>query len=84
MANALTGAAFPIAALYSFAEMTHPVEYRVNLRNYVLVIYRDGCSSRGPQGHVQHWTFLGDIDLFSTEHGIDPRLESRFFRQLDE
>ena len=32
------------------------------------------ASSRCAQGHVQHRSLLRDVDLVSSEHGIDPRL----------
>ena len=38
----------------------------------------------GAQGHVQNGTAFRDVDLLTPEHGVDPRLQAGFLRQLQE
>ena len=40
--------------------------------------------SRGAQGHVQDGPVFRDVDLLAPKHGVDPRSQAGFFRQLPE
>ena len=65
-------------------EVGHLVEHGVDLGHDVLAIDDDGCSSRRAQRHVQDGAVLGDVDLLAAEHGVDPRAQAGFLRQLQE
>ena len=41
-------------------------------------------ASLGAQGHVQDGSAFRDVDLLTPEHGVDPRLQAGFLRQLHE
>ena len=84
VANAFAGVAFPGAAAHAVGEISHLVEHGVDLRHHVLAIDDDRCASRRAQGHVQDGAVFRDVDLLAPEHGVDPRAQSGFLRQLQE
>ena len=75
---------FQVAAPDPVGEVRHLVEHGVDLRHDVFAVDDDGCSFRRAQGHVQDGAVLRDVDLFAPEHGVDPRSQAGFLRQLQE
>ncbi len=75
---------FQVAAADPVGEVRHLVEHGVDLGHHVLAVDDDRCPSRRAQGHVQHGAVLGDVDLLAAEHGVDPRAQAGFLRQLQE
>ena len=84
VANALAGVALPRAAADPVGEVGHLVEHGVDLGHHVLAVHDDGCPSRRAQRHVQDGTVLRDVDLLAPKHGVDPRAQAGFLRQLQE
>jgi hypothetical protein len=76
--------ALPGAAPDPVGEVGHLVEHGVNLGNYILPVNDNCCSARRAQGHVQDGSVLRDVDLLATKHGVDPRTQAGFLRQLKE
>ena len=84
IANALARMAFPRSAPHPIAEISHLVEHSMDRGHHILTVYDDGGSARGAQGDMQHGSFFRDIDLLAPEHGIDSRLQTGFFGQLNQ
>jgi hypothetical protein len=84
IANTLAGVPLPIAAADTVAEMAHPLEYSVDLRNHVHTINEDGCTPWRAQRHMQYRTLFRGVDLLAAEHGIDPRLQAGLLCQLNQ
>jgi len=84
IANALARMAFPRSAPHPIAEIGHLVEHSMDCGHHILTIYDDGCSTRGAQGDMQDRSLFRDIDLLAPEHGIDSRLQTGFFGQLNQ
>ena len=84
VANAFAGVALPGAAAHPVGEVRHLVEDGVDLGHHVFAIDDDRCPFRGAQGHVQDGAVLRDVDLFTPEHGVDPRSQAGFLCQLQE
>src|SRR5262249_59140447 len=82
--DALARMAFPIAATDAVGKAGHLVEHGVDLWHDVLAINDDGSPSRRTEGHVQDRAVFRDIDLLTTEHGVDPGTQVAFLRQLQE
>jgi hypothetical protein len=87
VANALAGVSFPLPAANTIRECGHPVQYGMDLRHHVLAVDQDGGPFRRAQRDMQDRPLLGDVDLVSAKHGVDPRLQpglpSQFDQQLD-
>src|SRR5258706_12259741 len=83
IANTLACVPLPLAAADAVAEMTHPLEYSVDLRNHVGTIDEDGRTSWGTEGHMQYGTLFRGVDLLAAEHVIDPRLQTGLLCQLN-
>ncbi len=66
------------------AEVGHLVEHGVDLGHHVLAVDDDRCAARRAQGHVQDGAVFRDVDLVAAEHGVDPRAQAGFLRQLQE
>ena len=75
VADALAGVALPLAAADAVGEVGHLVEHGMHLRHDVLAVHDDRCASRRAQGDVQDGAVLGDVDLVTAEHGVDPRAQ---------
>ena len=75
---------FQCAAAHPVGEIRHLVEDGVDLGHHVFAIDNDRCTFRCAQGHVQDRAVLGDVDLFTPEHGVDPRSQIGFLGQLQE
>jgi hypothetical protein len=60
------------------------IENRVNLGYDVSPSTTIDASSGGAQGDVQDRSLLGDVDLVTSEHRLDPRSQARFLCQFDE
>src|SRR5262245_26704755 len=73
VANALTGMALPFSTADTVREIGHLIQYGVDLRDYVLTVYDDGCSLGSTQGHVQDSPLFRGVDLLPPKHGVDPR-----------
>ena len=84
VANALAGVPFPFSAADAVGEGCHLVEHLVDAGNNVLAIDNDGFAFGGSQGDVQDGAFLGDVDFFSAEHGVDALPQAGFLGQLEE
>ena len=66
------------------AEVGHLVEHGVDLGHHVLAVHHDRCPSRRAQRHVQDRSVFRDVDLLASKHGVDPRSQAAFLRQLEE
>ena len=82
--NTLAGVPLPFAASHPVGEVRHPVEHGMHLGHHVFAIHNDGRVSRCPQGRMQNRSLLGDVDLFSTKHGVDSFPQSKFLGELDQ
>src|SRR5215469_15105330 len=82
--NPFAGVPPPLAAAHAVGEVSHSIEYGVDLRNHVFAIYQDRGSFWSAQGNVQNSTVLGNVDLFAAKHGVDPPSQTRFFGELKE
>jgi hypothetical protein len=65
-------------------EFGHLVKHRVDLGYHVLAIDNDRCPFGRPESYVQDGSVLRDIYLLASKHGIDPRSQAAFLRQLKE
>jgi hypothetical protein len=56
----------------------------VYLGYYILAVHDNRCPARRAERYVQDRSVFRDINLLSSKHGIDPRSQPAFFRQLHE
>ena len=64
------------------AEGRHLVQHGMHAGNNILAIDNNLFALGRAQRDMQHRPLLGDIDLVSSEHGVDVLAQSRLFRQL--
>lgn len=84
IANRLARMPFPVAAANLGGKRSHPGEHCMDFGNYILAIEQDLFALWSPQGHVQNGPPLGDVDLFTCEHGLDVPAKTGLFRKLNE
>ena len=84
VADPLAGVPGPGSAAHAIRKVRHPVEHGMNLRHDVLAIDQDRRAARCAQRHVEHGSFLRDVDLLPAEHGVDPAAQAAVLRQADE
>ena len=75
--NTLAGVAQQDATPDTVGKVGHLVQRGVDLWHHVLTVHDDNCSLRGAQGHVQHGSLFGEVDLFTPEHGVPSELPHR-------
>ena len=56
----------------------------MDLGHHILTINGHGCASRRTQCDVQDGPVFREVDFFAPEHGVDPRAQAGFLRQLQE
>ena len=84
VADPLAGVPVPGAAAHAIREVRHPVEHGMNLGHDVLAVDQDRRAARRAQRHVEHGSFLRDVDLLAAEHGVDAGAQAAVLREADE
>src|SRR4030095_7694814 len=84
VANTLPSVALPRAAPHAAGKVGHLVEDGMHLWNNVLAIDNDRSPSLGTECHMKHCAVFGNVDLFASEHGVDPLTQPRLICELHE
>ena len=84
VADTLAGMPLPLTTADAITEGRHLVEHGVDRGHDIFAVGLDHFVLWGAQSHVQNRTLLRDVDLFPTEHGIDPLAQAGFLRQLQQ
>ncbi len=71
----------PGTAADAIAERRHPVEHLVHVGHDIVSVDDDALVAWRAERHVEDGSVLGDVDLLAGEHRVDPRTQSRRFRQ---
>ena len=74
--------ALPDSAPHPLAKRSHLLQHFVYARHDVLAIHQNRRTLGSPQRDMQHAPLLGDIDLLTGKHRLDPRTQTALFRQL--
>ena len=82
--DALAGVAFPFARADAVGKLRHPVKHGMHLWNDINAIDFNRCRAWSAEGCVEHGAVLGDVDLVTTEHGIDLAAQIGGVREIDE
>lgn len=82
--DALAGVAFPLARADAIGKLGHAVEHCMDFWNNINPIDFDRCRTRSAEGCVEHGAVLGDVDLFTTEHGINLPAQPGGVREIDQ
>ena len=82
--DALAGMALPLAGADAIGKFGHAVENGMNLWNNINAIDFDRCRARGAEGGMEHGAVLGDVDLVTTEHGVNLAAQTGCVREIDE
>ncbi len=83
-ADGLAGVALPLRIANLAGEFRHLVQHGVHFGDNVLPVHQHARAFRRAQGHVEHRTLLGDVDLLTGKHGVPPRPHTRGVRQLQQ
>ena len=75
---------FPFSAAYPNRNIRHILQHRVHVRHHVLAIDEDRAGFRRAQRDMQDRSPFCDVDLFPTEHCVDPLSQIGFYCQLNE
>ncbi len=78
------GVPFPLSSAHTIGKHSHFLQHGVHLGHHIFAIDDDRRPSGRPQGHVQHRSLLGDVDLVPAKHGFDPGPHARFLRQREQ
>ena len=82
--NALAGVACPLARADAIGKFGHAVEHGMDFWNDINAIYFDRCRARSAEGCMQNGSVLGDVDLVTTEHGINLFAQTSGIREIDQ
>ncbi len=82
--DALAGVAFPVTATNAVRKPGHPVEDFVDLGHDIFAVHVDHGVPGRAESNVQDCAVLGEVDLFTAEHGINSRAKSAFCGQLQQ
>jgi hypothetical protein len=74
---------FPLSCSDAPAELSHPVENVVHIRDNVMAAHNDGCPPRRAQCDMQRRPVFGAVDRVAPEHGVDPLPQARFLCKLE-
>ena len=80
--NRFAGVAFPATGDDRFGEGFHLFQHRVHFRHDVFAVNDNWGIATVTQGHVQHCTVFGAVDLLAGEHGFDGIGKLSLFRQI--
>ena len=72
MANPLPGVTEPFTGSHTVGEVRHPVEYALNITDYVSTIHEEGFPHPGTEGRVQDGSVFRHVDVLPAEHRLDP------------
>ena len=82
--DALAGVAFPLAGADAIGKFGHAVENGMNLWNDINAIDFYRGRARGAEGGVEHGAVLGDVDLVTTEHGVNLAAQTGGIGEIDQ
>src|SRR5207248_8236153 len=80
VANALPSVALPRATPDPLTEVGHLVEDSMHIRNDVMIVNNNRCSTGRAQREMEHRPIFRSVNLFTPEHRVNPRSLSGLFR----
>ena len=82
--DALAGMAFPLVGADAVGKFGHPVEHGMDFWNDINAIDFNRRRARSAEGSVENGAVFSDVDLVTTEHGINLPAQPRGVGEIDQ